>query len=82
MPGSAYHNVATYVAKCYSVVPECKINASTKLICDKIRTVQLEDDEEMISFDAVSLYTNVPVMEAIQVCTRSIQNLTRFVTLT
>ena len=28
----------------------------------------LENDEEIISFDVVSLYTNVPVMEAIEVC--------------
>merc|ERR1712121_451112 len=27
MPGSAYHNVALYVAKCLSNVPQCKINA-------------------------------------------------------
>ena len=32
-------------------------------------SVQLEEDEEMISFDVSSLYTNVPVMEAIDVCT-------------
>ena len=69
MPGSAYHGVAEYVAKCLAIVPECKINASTKLICDSIRTVILEEDEEIISFDVLSLYTNVPVMEAIEVRT-------------
>ena len=31
--------------------------------------MKLEEDEEMISFDVVSLYTNVPVLEAIEVCT-------------
>ena len=72
MPGSAYHRVAEYVAKCLSVVPECKINASTKLISDKIKTVILENDEEIISFDVVSFYTNVPVREAIEVCTGSL----------
>ena len=50
-------------------MPECKINASTKLICDNIRAVILEEVEEIISFDVVSLYTNVPVMEAIEMCT-------------
>ena len=52
-----------------SLVPECKINVSTKLICDDLRSVILKEDEEIISFDVVSLYTNVPVMEAIEVCT-------------
>ena len=69
MPGSAYHKVAQYVAKCLSIVPECNINASTKEICDSLKTVVLEKDEEIISFDVVSLYTNVPLMEAIGVCT-------------
>ena len=69
MPGSAYHKVAEYVAKCLSVVPECNINASTKHICDSLKTISLEVDEEVVSFDVVSLYTNVPVMEAINVCT-------------
>ena len=29
----------------------------------------MEPDEQLISFDVTSLYTNVPVMEAIDVCT-------------
>ena len=51
-----------------SVVPQCNINASTKEICDAIQNVTLEQDEVMVSFDVVSLYTNVPVSEAIEVC--------------
>ena len=30
--------------------------------------MKLEDDEELVSFDVVSLYTNVPVLESINVC--------------
>ena len=75
MPGSAYHKVAKYVAECYKGVPECKINASSKMISDRIKSVTLEDDEEVMSLDVVSLYTNVPVMEAIQVCTDLLYNL-------
>ena len=30
--------------------------------------MNLEDDEELVSFDVVSLYTNVPVMESINIC--------------
>ena len=29
----------------------------------------LDDDEELISFDVQSLYTSIPVYEAINVCT-------------
>ena len=69
MPGSAYHKVAEYVAEQLANVPQCKINASTEAISKKLKEMKLEKDEEIISFDVVSLYTNVPVLEAIEVCT-------------
>ena len=75
MPGSAYHRVGKYVAKCYSAVPNCKINCSSKMISEKIREVILEEGEEVMSLDVVSLYTNVPVLEAIDVCTDMLYDL-------
>ena len=75
MPGSAYHKVAQKVAEWLSVVPECKINSSTKSVCDKLKDVVLDEDEIVISFDVTSLYTNVPVMESINVCTDLLFNL-------
>ena len=68
MPGSVYYNIAKQVASWLSHVPECQINCSTKEVCDTLSTVKLEDDEELVSFDVVSLYTNVPVLESINVC--------------
>ena len=68
MPGSAYHKVGIQIADWLSVVGECKINTSTKEISESLNTIHLEDDEELVSFDVSSLYTNVPVMEAIKVC--------------
>ena len=75
MPGSAYHKVALYVAKCLSLVPQCNINTSTKIISDGLREVRLNNKEEIISYDVVSLYTNVPVMEAIETCTSLLYSL-------
>ena len=69
MPGSYYYKVAVQVEDWLLVVDECKINSSTEQISKMIKTVKLEDAEELVSFDIVSLYTNVPVMEAILVCT-------------
>ena len=66
MPGSPYHPTARKVAEWLSVVPEAQINSSSKQVSDKTRTVRLEDDEVMVSFDVVSLYTHVPVKESIQ----------------
>ena len=31
--------------------------------------MELTDEEEVVSFDVSSLYTNVPVIEAIEICT-------------
>ena len=69
MPGSAYHKIAVKVTEWLSVVEECKINSSTQAINRSAQSVQLDEDEVLVSFDVVSLYTNVPVAEAIDVCT-------------
>jgi len=68
MPGSAYHKVAIQVAEWLAKVPECQINSSTKMISDGVKKIRMKPDEELISFDVVSLYTNVPVLESINVC--------------
>ena len=68
MPGSAYHTVGKKIAEWLSYVPECKINTSTKKICDSLKETKLKQDEQLVSFDVKSLYTNVPVKEAIEYC--------------
>ena len=68
MPGSAYHKIGKQIATWLSEVPECQINTSTKKICDSLKDIKLRPDEELVSFDVSSLYTNVPVKEAIEVC--------------
>ena len=69
MPGSCYFKTAEKVAEWLSVVDECKINSSTQQISEMLNTVTLDADEQLVSFDVTSLYTNVPVTEAIDVCT-------------
>lgn len=68
MPGSAYHKIALQTTEWLSVVPECGINSSTKQISESLNAVTLDEDEEVVSFDVTSLYTNVPVQEAIEHC--------------
>ena len=67
MPGSAYYGVAKQVAFWLSHIPECNINSSTKTVCDSLDGIHLQDNETLVSFDVSSLYTNVPVLEAINV---------------
>ena len=68
MPGSAYQRVAKKIAAWLSLVPECRINTSTEKVAKQIQNMQLPPDECLVSFDIVSLYTNVPVKESIKVC--------------
>ena len=68
MPGSPYHRIAKQVADWLSLVPECKINSSTMKINKALKDISLNENECLVSFDVVSLYTNVPVDEAIHVC--------------
>ena len=65
VPGSPYHKIAQKVTEWLSVVPESKINSSTQKTLDSMTNV-MEHDKVIISFDVTSLYTNVPVKEAIQ----------------
>ena len=67
MPGSSYFKIAKEVTQWLSNVKECQIQCSTKLICDSLKGVQLEDNDKL-SFDVGSLYTNLPVEEAINIC--------------
>ena len=68
MPGSSYHQIATQVADWLKVVDECNINSSSKEISSSLNDLQLEDDEVLLSCDVSSMYTNIPVEEAIEVC--------------
>ena len=68
MPGSAYYEVAKQIAVWLKLVPECQINCSTESLVNHIKKTKLEKDEILVSFDVVSLYTNVPVLESINIC--------------
>ena len=48
---------------------DCNINSSTKLISDLLPDIELDEESELVSFDVTSLYTNVPLNEAINNCT-------------
>ena len=60
------HRRITKLHNWLSVVPESKIKSSTKKTVQSLKTVTLDADEVLISFDVKSLYKNVPVKEAIQ----------------
>ena len=45
MPGSAYHKIALQVTEWLSVIPECRINSSTKSIANSLKSITLDEDE-------------------------------------
>jgi len=66
MQGSPYFKIiAEKITEWLSVIPESQINTSTKHTVDSLKSIELDDDEVVIIFDVVSLYTNVPVKEEI-----------------
>ena len=74
MPGSAYYAIGNQVGEWLSEVPECQINTSNKQIVDTIKDIELDSSRQLVSFDVVSLYTNVPVLEAINCCADLLYN--------
>ena len=60
------YKILNQITKWLSEVPKSKINSSSKKTVDQLKSVILEQDEVMISFDVTLLYTNVPVEEEVQ----------------
>ena len=65
MPGSPYYKVAQNITEWLSVIPDSKTNGSAKQTADNLKNISLNHDEVVRSFDATSLYTNVPIKDAI-----------------
>ena len=66
MQDSHYYRMAKNVIRRLSIIPEFSINNSTKKTVDQLKVRPDDQDEAMISFNVSSLYTNVPVNEAIE----------------
>ena len=65
MPNSSYYGIAKKISQWLSQIPESKINASSQAVLGDIKDLKLDPDEVIVSFDVVSLFTNVPVEESI-----------------
>ena len=65
MPGSLYYKLVEKTTEWLSVIPESKINCSSKETVDNLRNISLVHDEVVICFEVTSLCTDAPVKEAI-----------------
>ena len=66
MPGSPYYNIGKKVAEWLERIEESNINCNTPKLMKLLKSTQLRPNRELVSFDVKSLYTNVPVNEAIE----------------
>ena len=65
LPGSCYAKLDQFLARFFENVPGANIETSTLDVREALEQVKLDDDEEIFSLDVKSLYTKVPVKEAI-----------------
>ena len=70
LPGSCYYNINKAMTKFFEKVPGANIETSTQRSKEALEKVKLEENEHLFSLDVKSLYTNVPVQEAIEIAVR------------
>ena len=67
VPGSSYENLIDFLAKFFDNIDGANIETNTKEARETIENIALDPDETIISLDVKSLYTNVPLKEAIEI---------------
>ena len=65
LPGSAYDKLNKWLSTFFEKIPGANIETSTERMKDTLNKTTLEPNETLFSMDVKSLYTNVPVTEAI-----------------
>ena len=71
--GTATHKTAQYLCRLLAPLGTSKYTAkNTKEFVEKARRLQIPDGYQMISFDVVSLFTNVPLKQTIDIILRKV----------
>ena len=65
LPGSCYHKLNKILSRFFDKVPGANIETCTPAKKDLLASSTIDEDETVFSLDVKSLYTNVPVQEAI-----------------
>ena len=69
MPGSTHHALAAEFRNYLRKLPAANINTNVEKVQETLKELSLDDDEDIISLDLVSLFTNVPEANAIKLAT-------------
>ena len=70
LPGSSYDNLNKTLAKYSDEIEVANIETNTQMAREILEKTELDSDESIISLDVKSLYTNVPLKEAIEIALR------------
>ena len=70
IPGSRYGNLNRFPTPFFQKLPGANIETNTQCARKSLESLTLEDDEQIVSLDVKSLYTNLPVGEAIEIALR------------
>ena len=66
LPGSSYDNLNKTLAKYFDESEGANIETNTQMAREILEKTELDSDESIIFLDVKSLYTNVPLKEAVE----------------
>ena len=72
LPGSSYEHLNKTLAKFFENIEGANIETNTQMAREIIENIDLDYNESIISLDVKSLYTNVPLKEAIDIALRKL----------
>ena len=73
--GSPLYNLKKYIANILNTYVKDENNAkNSTTFSNYIRNVPIEDDETMVSFDVTSLYTNIPIIDMLNIIKGYVNN--------
>ena len=70
LPGSSYDNLNKTLAKYFDEIDGASIETNTQMAREFLEKTELDSDENIICLDVKSLYTNVPLKEAVEIALR------------
>ena len=72
IPGSSYENLNKFLSPFLERLPVSNIDTNSKDARAALEAIKLDEDGLVVSFDVKSLYTNVPVEEAIKIALKEL----------
>ena len=66
--GTATYKTTKYLANLLAPLNKSEFSVkNTKTFLDEMENIQMDDDQDLISFDVTSLFTNVPLLPTIDI---------------